>query len=191
MKKSILSILAAASSFVFVGCATHSSKDAHFDVVRAQRIELVDAQGQVRGVMEQDENGGTLRLMDSGGKLRASVSVDSDGPAVSLFAADETPKAIVNLGNDGHPGLSLRDGGGKVRYDLRLREDERPCMLYWDQRAPKPRMGVGINPQGNPNIVLFDADFNRRSWVQLLAEEGPQIGVGDEEGPVWTSPDAK
>ena len=161
------------------------------EVLRAQRFELVNATGQVIGMLTGTEEGPALVLMDAEGKKRATVAVKADGPSVTLLAADETPKATLNLGNDGHPGLNLKDATGKTRYDLRLREDERPCMLFWDQKAEKPRMGVGVNPMGNPNMNLFDAEFVKRAWIHLLADEGPGLGVASKEKTVWSTPEAK
>lgn len=160
-------------------------------VIQAQRFELVNGQGEVVGVLASADDGPGLRLYGSDGKVRLAVALEEDGPAFTLLAADEKPKVRLNLGNDGHPGLSLIDTAGKTRYDLRLREDERPCMLFWDVTAPKPRMGFGINPQGNPNTVFFDAQGNRRVWAQLLADEGASVGVGTAKETVWTTPAAK
>jgi hypothetical protein len=189
--KRIVSIVTLAllvcGSFACNGQANMSTSE----VIQAQRFELVNAQGEVVGALASTDDGPGLRLYDSNGKARLTVAVEADGPAVTLLAADEKPKARLNLGNDGHPGLALIDTSGKTRYDLRLRQDERPCMLFWDVTAPKPRMGFGINPKGNPNAVLFDPQGNRRLWVQLLADEGPSVGVGTAKKTVWTTPPAK
>ncbi len=175
-----------------VGCAsTRSTQTKTASVLRAQRFELVNAEGAVVAVLAADEGSHGVYLFDAAGHRRAALALETDGPALTLLAADASPKVVLNLGHDGHPGLSLNDATGKTRYDLRLRQDERPCMLFWDVAAPKPRMGVGINPAGNPNIVLFDAEGNRRAWMQMLAEEGPSVGVGDASAPVWNTPEAK
>jgi len=191
MKTCIEAGMLAVLAVFLPGCATNPRRDAAPSaVVRAQRFELVNHDGDVVGVMENAEAGPRLRLLDGQGVDRVLVELRDGGPAISLCAADASPKAVLNLGSDGHPGLALVDSAGKTRYDMRLREDERPCSLFWDQHSPRPRMGVGINPKGNPNSVFFDKDFNRRAWMQLVEGEGPGFGVGTAKEAVWSSPPA-
>ncbi len=176
------------------GCCNCGSRSGSA-VVRAQRFELVNDQGQVVATLANEADGPGLRLYSTDGKARLAAVIAENGPAVMLLGAeDQLPKARLNLANDGHPGLTLLDSNGKVRYDLHLREDERPCMLFWDVPHAKPRLGLGVNPDGNPNLNFFDGQFNKRIWMMLHAEQGPIFGVSNSAEPAtpaWRSPEAK
>jgi hypothetical protein len=56
-------------------------------VIRAQRIEIVDAAGKVRGVIEVGESGApNLSFLDQDGKVRTEYMLSTDGHARLFFS---------------------------------------------------------------------------------------------------------
>ena len=86
------------------------------EVIRAQRFELVDAEGKVCAVLSVSADGSTgLAMMDEGGKQVVGLGTGPDG-GTGLALMDENGKQVVGLGTgaDGGTGLALMDGQGKV-----------------------------------------------------------------------------
>jgi hypothetical protein len=87
------------------------------EVLRAQRFELVDSAGNVRGLLSLgDQTCPRLVLFDEQGDARARLMLHLDGtPMLSLY--DQTGRGGVALavGEEGPRGLHVRDEEGTVR----------------------------------------------------------------------------
>jgi len=93
-----LALVALAAFFVALGAPWAG------EVVRARRIELVDAERRVR----------------------AALTLGPDGtPTVSRFAEDGELRAIVALRENGSQGILLRDRDGQMRVMVGLDEQGR------------------------------------------------------------------
>ena len=115
----VLVVLAAVAA-VYAGAQVKSDVP---QVIRAQRFELVDAQGRVRGEMSMsaDGRGPGLMLSDEKGNPRAGLWLLPDGsPVLSLADEKCQPRAVFGMSSDGTPGLAMRDMGGIVRAELVL-----------------------------------------------------------------------
>ncbi|GMV07977.1 MAG: hypothetical protein AMXMBFR53_42520 [Gemmatimonadota bacterium] len=77
------------------------------DVVRAHRVEVVDAQGRVRAVLDAREEGPSLRLMDASGVARASLADDAEGTALYLRDGEGTTRVGVAQFAHGGGGFAL------------------------------------------------------------------------------------
>ena len=65
-------------------------------VLRAQKIELVDTKGQVRGSLEVAGDGeAVLRLRDSSGAIRAKIGGSTDGSGLILYDDSTQPGVQV------------------------------------------------------------------------------------------------
>lgn len=79
-------------------------------VVRAQAIELVDAQGNVRGQLFLGaDGGGNIRLRAANGEVRVKIGATVDGGG--LMFADKNTEPAVQLRAGGTTGTSLRLAG--------------------------------------------------------------------------------
>jgi hypothetical protein len=80
------------------------------DVLRARRIELIDARGIVRATLsttiEPDDESVTLTLLDDRGREHLSLTVDADAAAVELVE-DGNALAVLSSTRGGHAALTL------------------------------------------------------------------------------------
>lgn len=88
------------------------------EVVRAQRFELVDSEGNVRGSLGLDEGGNPrVCLCDKEGHVRAGLRLDSDGmPHVCAITASGGTTADLSFGTSWRAGLVLKDYTGQVLW---------------------------------------------------------------------------
>lgn len=84
-------------------------------VIRAQAIELVDRQGQVRAQLHLGEDGGgNLRLRDATGTVRVKLGASADGAGLILFDKEVEP-AIWASTNKSGTSLKLAEKGKAER----------------------------------------------------------------------------
>jgi hypothetical protein len=103
-----------------VAYAAGQAKTATPKVVRAQKFEVVDAQGRVRATLGLLPDGSpSLELTDEQGKTRAQLSLYSDGsPYLGLQDAKLKTRAELSLDSGGRPSLALSDEQGKTRATM-------------------------------------------------------------------------
>ena len=85
------------------------------DVIRAQRFELVDRRGQVRGVLACDGDSGapTLTLRDTQGHTRVTVGLAwNDMPSIQLAAEDGTARVALVSRPEGNGLVLVVDNDG-------------------------------------------------------------------------------
>jgi len=115
-------VLAAVAAAYAAGQARVSAPE----VIRAQKFELVDAEGRVRGLMHMGRDGDSpaLWILDEDGERRAGLGLLPDGTS-GLALTDERGEARASLllGPDGSPLLALTNEGGEVRAILRVLPD--------------------------------------------------------------------
>jgi hypothetical protein len=114
----------------------------------ARKFVIADRNGQPRGFLTEDGEGGALQLTDESGKTRLVVSVSKKrGPLINLRNANERltvtlgqdtflmgqSRFTVQIGEDGHPVLSLNDRSGKGVVNLSIVDDERPAIWLTDE----------------------------------------------------------
>ncbi len=85
-------------------------------LVRAQKFDLVDAQGRVRAVLSVNDKGSPeLRLVDKEGRGRATLGLQDDGsPGLALWDEGGMARTVLDVWVGGGYGLSLRDKDGKA-----------------------------------------------------------------------------
>lgn len=92
---------------LLVGAVPTNPKDVVApSVVRAQAIELVDAQGNVRGQLHLGaDGGGNIRLRAPNGEVRVKIGATVDGGG--LMFADKKTEPAVQLRAGGKSGTNL------------------------------------------------------------------------------------
>ena len=123
-------VLAAVAAAYAAGQAKMSAPE----VIRAQRFEVVDAEGKVQAVLGLRRDGGaTLDLSDAKGLKRATLTLlpDPGGPILVLSDARGEIRATLTV-QQGGPSLTMRDAKGEERATLEVRRDGSPNMALRD-----------------------------------------------------------
>jgi hypothetical protein len=104
-------------TLLLAGKPTNPTDKVAPSVVRAQAIELVDAEGNVRGqLFLGDDGGGNIRLRAGNGEVRVKIGATVEGGG--LMFADKRTEPAVQLhagGKSGGPNLTLTGAGQKQR----------------------------------------------------------------------------
>ena len=107
------------------------------EVVRAQRFELVNAEGEVLAVLGLGAAGRPgLTLWDEKGEGRAALSLGPGGrPAIMLYDEKGELRAVLGLVRDGGPAIELFDEKGETRATLALLADGTPALSLSDEKG--------------------------------------------------------
>jgi hypothetical protein len=91
--------------------------------MRTQRLEIVDANGNVRGLFVADQQGAILSLDDAQGRPRVSLASGADRPGLELFDDEGRPQVALTAERDG-ANLAISDVNGNLRATLGLYREE-------------------------------------------------------------------
>jgi len=127
---------------VMVGCAARQANPTTLQVVRAQRFELVDAQGRVR--------------------IDLGMGVDGSTPCVRLLDGQDQPRIRLSLRPDGGPILGLGDEKGQPRAVLRVTADGSSILGLFDDKG-KGGAGLAVLSDGRASLGLSD-DKGKVIW---------------------------
>jgi hypothetical protein len=94
-------------------------------ILRTQRLELVDKNGRLRGALSVDDRGGAaLALFTSAGDDMVSIGADELGnlnPAIDFFDGTHgTARLLFGVGKDGSPAVKFADADGRIKLGLLL-----------------------------------------------------------------------
>ncbi len=142
---------------VAVAYAAVQNKASGPDVVRAQRFELVDAEGRVRALLAMSLDGRPgLAFLDEKGEGRAGLVLGTDGPTLELWDKKGKLRARLAVHPDLGPALTLHDEQGVMRAGLLAGTDGRPGLAFLDEKGkPLTLLGVGVDA-GGKGLVLLD-----------------------------------
>lgn len=103
------------------------------EVLRARRIEVVDAAGRRRIILEVLPDGTSgLSLWDAAGQARIALTVLPDGPPSVGLGDGVLSRILLTVLPDGTPGLSLRAAAGRTGISLSLLPDGSPLFSLQD-----------------------------------------------------------
>jgi hypothetical protein len=112
-------LLAAAVALLAANCISHGPPAASAqtevggtaEVLRAQRIELVDPAGQVRVHLKVEQSGEVVfRMLDAKGTIRVKLAASEDGAGL-LILDDHTEPALHLLSKSSSTTLTLVEHG--------------------------------------------------------------------------------
>jgi hypothetical protein len=150
----------------------------HVRVLTAEKFELVNADGNKRGVMEVSRDGtGAISLYDASGKSRAELTVSPrGGAAVAFYDSDGNRRVVLGEGLSGRSGLALYDAKGHQLAGLTVANNGETSLTLYDLSG-RARAGLGVASNGQPALALFrklprqvdscEVEFNaasKRSW---------------------------
>lgn len=135
-------------------------------VVRADRFEVVDGSGQVRGSLGLGEEGPVLELVDAAGSYRARLETGALGPELRL----DGPEGQLRIGL----GDVVQEGAGLSLYDT----------------SGRLRLGLAYSGPRGTNLVLAD-DAGRVRVGLTVDSAGPYLALlGPGGAPTWERPQA-
>lgn len=129
----LVGALLVVTSLALLGAA--ASPEAENQVVRANRFELVDSEGRVRGELSLQDGAPVFSLLDAAGRDRLSLNHDAGGTA--LFIRDQ--EGVIRLG-----ATHFKHGGGG--FALHGPDSKGAAVLYYDESG---------------SLSFYDTDGNR------------------------------
>ncbi len=173
-----------------LGCSVPAPGSRTSDVLRVQKLVLVDAQGNERGSLGVQKDGVGLVLNDAKGRRRLAIgsptAADPEGTRWVIMFADEKGKdrlllAVSDNGEGG--GLALWDAQGITRGGLGEGPTGAGCTLSDEKGVVRASMGVGATGVG---IGVRDDSGKNRVEMGVGGDWGG-ISVTNKDGRVvWT-----
>lgn len=99
----------AASNLIVSGRAAFADREQPAKIVRAEKIELVDANGRARAWLEIDTDGNPGLFLAREGCILASFSLIGDGKPRLDFGDNCSVRALLRVDDRGNPSLTLFD----------------------------------------------------------------------------------
>lgn len=98
------------------------------DLVRAKRIEVVDANGKSKVLLLADQQGGILALNDGGGNPRVSLAASSEKAGLEIFGTAAAPNGQPSpvaafTAEEGGASVAFSDQKGQMRTSLGFFKD--------------------------------------------------------------------
>ncbi len=157
--------------------------------VTAERFELVDEAGNLRGLFHVDEGVSALILHDDASRPRIGLGVQAKGPS-AVCILDTAGQIRAACGEDaGRYGVSVYDANGQMRgrfgyldeldsavLAMYSAADEPRVMLQGSADTPalmlldgvgRPRVALGVTPTG-AGVFLYDLQGTTRGGLTYL-----------------------
>ena len=169
---------AALVALVAVGVAAGRSADARPDPapkLTTQQLELVDAEGKVRGRLGVESDGAaSLTLFDTGAGRKAVVTVDKSGnPALLLRNEAGKAQVIATLGAGG-PVLDFCDKSGELGSAWSLLDSDGTSLIGMRLPGEKGYRGTfSVMKDGRAYLKLVGLDGTLRVWGKPELEFQP------------------
>ena len=161
-----MGLLAGSAAFLAAGPA---DRDVHVRSLKAQRIDLVDAQGKDVGFLGLSAEGSPSLVLRQG-RTTASLLASEDTAQVEVFGGpnrwasmEAGTQTLASLASgDGRvtidvtdldPSIAMVDGTGKPRVVLHGRNQD-PCLMFVDGDFGKVRAYIG-SPRAGGRVQLI------------------------------------
>ncbi len=124
-------------------------------------------------------------LDDLDGKTRAKLFTMQNGTAGLAFFDEAGKPSLVASSGGGGPKVSLLDGNGKIRAELRVTKNLPTLVLCND--AGKVCADLSVVEAG-PKLSLYDDEGGDRARIGMTGK-GPALNLFDDKGKVrWKAP---
>ena len=160
----VVALLASATTLGLVRLTTSAMRTAQASgqetvpLVRAQRFDLVDGDGRLRGSIAFNAAGQpVVALLDEAGRVRIAMRQNPEGQyGFSVTDAQGTLRFAVGTTARGFVGLNVRDGSGTIRANLFATDDGTAAAVQtWDE-AGRVRTFMGGCPTVPSGFHAFD-----------------------------------
>jgi hypothetical protein len=137
-------------------------------VIRAQRFQLLDARGHLRGSFEVDPQGvARLVLNGQNGTPLVSLAADPQGAAnIQLSDAKGQDAVMLKTIPQGQQTVALFHDG-QARLALQVQNNGNPAINLYDQN--KRLIAMGLNGQGDSHLTFFGE--NQQKALQLICKQ--------------------
>jgi hypothetical protein len=173
---------------VFLGCAVGAALSSRMigpaqadapKAVKAERFELVDGSGRVRGALSVGGGGAaSLTLLDPGGAVGVEVAQSNAGPSLTFYGAGSRNLVQLFAPPQGDVGLMISDQKGNLRAVLAANPNE--CGLSLADNQGLPRIKLGDLPAGDG--LLISDEHQKARAVFSNAKTGPTLNLSDQAG---------
>lgn len=159
-----LLLIAAMAAGYFGGLMSQSGRAAEAagnepafsELVRTNRLEIVDKNGATRGIFGMSTKGFPgMAILDEKGEVKGFF----DSSHMTIFNANGNAAAILGLSEDGAPNLILSDGDDNIRGLFALDPEGTPLLELTGDKS---------------SILLFDDKINTRMQLGYLETENAQ-----------------
>jgi hypothetical protein len=137
-------------------------------VIQAQRFQLLDARGHLRGSFEVDPKGVARLVLDGQNSTPlVSLAADPQGTAnIQLSDARGQDAVMLKTVPQGQQTVALFHGG-QARIALQVQENGNPAINLYDQN--KRLIAMGLNDQGDSHLTFFGE--NEQKALQLICKQ--------------------
>jgi len=170
LQKALIVLVLGFFALVLMG-AKIGLQDSHFRKITAERITIVDAQGNKVIQIGTDEFKGTgMQILSKDGTRLIGIGVAADEGGSGFLIADKTGRARFGLGMDkGVPSLALTDeNGNKI---IALGGDEKGYGLVIMDGNEVERAGIGYK-EGSTGIAIYD---DKGQYIRGMVNEAGGI----------------
>ncbi len=146
-----------ALNWIFMGDPGFAQKqEEQAKVIRAQKFELVDKDGNVKASLDMSRDGSPGLLLNNHNSYVVLSASSKLGPSLILSIDEKFERsASVFVKNDGTPSLTLSDKFGD-RFSVNIPPDGRAGMVFID-KSKKVRAGIALSQDGSPSINVQDS----------------------------------
>lgn len=117
-----------------------------------------------------DKRSAVLVMRAANGERRLGMAVTETGAAgIGLYDAAKMNRCMINLGDDGHPQLTLKDSKGVVRSRIMV-ESNGTCALDLLDAEGRARVVAQVDREGEPGLVIFGP-----KGEAVWSASGPQL----------------
>jgi hypothetical protein len=153
-------------------------------IVQAERFELVNRQGDVRGALDIQDGSPGLVLFGTGGS-QVTLGLDGAAPRLVLSRKGGGPMVRLSSSQEGH-GLMVSDGSGANRLAAGMYDGEPEFSLLGEKGNPRAVMSG--DPDG-PTLFLYDRTGSFRAVMGLPKGGAPIFGLANSnEELIWRAP---
>ncbi len=165
------------------------------EAISTRRVNVVDAEGRVRAVLEATERGPRFRMFDETAMERFSLDVTEFGPVLRMRGERNELRAHLTVTEYGTI-FRMRDEKGELRASPRMR-DEGPGLWMHDEKRDL-RVALGI-VEGRPRLSILDEKGEVRCAIgasNIATDDGRRIMYPESSillfdadgGVVWEAP---
>ncbi|MCE9581881.1 MAG: hypothetical protein K8T20_05120 [Planctomycetes bacterium] len=129
------------------------------DTIRVKRLEIVDADGDMKMVLATAKDTGmpVIAMIDGGGKVRYTVALNADGSGAQVFTDTKgKPRIGLAINADGSGAVTFSDAKGNNL--VALASSDAGSGLNLSDKAGTVRASLGIGSDGSPSFRTYDEE---------------------------------
>lgn len=194
----LFAAVAGLTCFAWVACGIGGQAKT---TLSAERLVLVDANGEEKASFETDGKGNPILTLRNG---KAFAALTTEGPALLLRGPDGKTGAFMGIDSkntsrlelcsqrlldgvrlstheDGSAGVYVLDSNGRQRGALESLATGDAGLNFRDGQG-RVRSSFGLDRASLPNLLLLDEQGSRRLGMVVQADGNPILEMADDKG---------